>query len=293
MTSTTTHRGLPMTKSLFCAWVLLMSPWFIVSTMAETESEIQTARDWRAQQLNNIASSINQTPNEEQRLEYLAQQAWLRRWQPGDMPAAPASAPNESELVAEPLLSDLTRPPQISEENWQQLVMMQTTLHAIDTDEDRKQNLRQILPLAHEFESRLSRQLPKQLQEFPSPTAWCLAHTRYRLGRALAYRELPTVHEAWPIEDSQAYEKQLLSAYRSLTKLTGGSRTEFILLEDRMLRRAGEKGRALQLLEANKESIDPKWYLKKRRDLLQELGWDPPYQEAAEHFTRAGYVDEP
>ena len=108
----------------------------------------------------------------------------------------------------------------------------------------------------------------------------------------MAYRELPVVRERWPISNPDHYQEQLAAVYQRLTNQTNRSRPEFILLEDRMLRRSGKKGRALELLEANRQSIEPKWYLKKRRDLLQELGWEPAYQEAARLYLEAGFSDE-
>ncbi|WP_246109617.1 hypothetical protein [Roseimaritima multifibrata] len=209
------------------------------------------------------------------------------------MPLAPTDSPIESELVEEPLLEQLKKPNGVSAEVWQQMISSQTDLLAMDTVDDRKENLRIVIRLAGQLEKRLSDQLPSNLQQLPTPTAWVLAYTRYRLGRALAYRELPSVRERWPISNPMRYEEQLSAAYERLIAQTNEVRPEFILLEDRMLRRAGKKGRALELLEANRRSIEPKWYLKKRRDMLQELGWEPPYKEAAKLYTEAGYSTDP
>ncbi|MCC9654506.1 hypothetical protein [Rhodopirellula halodulae] len=273
-------------RHLVSVLLLITAPLMAVAD----EGQTQAAR-WRSQQLATVASRMEQAETDEQRLEFAARQSWLRRWSPGEMPSAPESAPDESELVMEPLLKGMERPANISKENWQRLTSLQSSLHAVDTDDERKENLRQIIPLAKKYERELTTALTDEQLRFPSTTGWVLAHARYRLGRALAYRELPTVREAWPIADPILYEQHLIAAHDSLLKLTGESRTEFILLDDRMLRRSGAKGRALELLEANKAFIDPKWYLKKRRDLLQELGWDPPFREAATHFIQAGYVD--
>lgn len=100
------------------------------------------------------------------------------------------------------------------------------------------------------------------------------------------------VRQRWPISDRARYEAQLSAAYQRLLHQTKTVRPEFILLEDRMLRRSGKKGRALELLEANQEWIEPKWYLKKRRDLLLELGWELPHKEADRLYLQAGYDDE-
>ncbi len=96
----------------------------------------------------------------------------------------------------------------------------------------------------------------------------------------MAYRELPEVRARWPISNPDHYEAQVAAAYQRLTTQASPDLPEFVLLQDRMLQRAGKNGRALELLEESRQSMEPKRYLKKRRDLLQELGWDPAYQEA-------------
>ncbi|WP_236696085.1 hypothetical protein [Rhodopirellula islandica] len=208
------------------------------------------------------------------------------------MPLAPADAPDESGLVEEPWLQKLERPESVATDAWQAMIDLQDRLLASDTDDDRKDNLRATIELASQLEATLAAHLPADSQSLTTPTSWALAFTRYRLGRALAYRELPEVRERWPIADPDQYQAQLVAAFERLTEQTKGDRHEFILLQDRMFRRSGKKGRALELLEANRHSIEPKWYLKKRRDLLQELGWDPPYREAAQRYLQAGYDDE-
>lgn len=208
------------------------------------------------------------------------------------MPSAPADAPDESGLVEEPRLGELERPESVDASVWQSMVAMQDRLFVTDNDDERKENLPTTIELAHQLEAAMSTQFADESNSLATPIAWAIAYTRYRLGRALAYRELPEVREAWPISDPDRYEDELNDVFERLAEQTKGNRREFILLQDRMFRRAGKKGRALELLEANRRSIDPKWYLKKRRDLLQELGWDPPYREAAQLYLEAGYDDE-
>ena len=246
---------------------------------------------WRDSQLKTIAQQIRDSDSEDMRREHAARQTWLRRWQPGRMLGASGEQFVESVLVKEPHLRDLERPEEITENMWRHLIAAQTELHALDNDDDRKMNLRAIIEAARQFEADLSSQLSKEAQQLPVSTAWVLAYARYRLGRALAYRELPIVREQWPISEPEQYEKQLITSYRKLINQTREVLPEFILLEDRMLRRSGSKGLALELLEANRQSIELKWYLKKRRDLLEELGWIPPYQEAAQLYREAGYSD--
>lgn len=262
-----------------------------VSSLAETPRTVDAQR-WKTQTLASIETKLENAASDDDRLEYSARQSWLRRWKPGQMPTAPADAPDESELMDEPVLADLPRLESVDADAWRAMVVLQKRLIASDTDDDRKDNLRTTIELGSQLEKSLADHLPADLQSLATPTGWALAYTRYRLGRALAYRELPEVRERWPIANPDEYESRLVAAFQRLTEQTQDGRREFILLQDRMFRRAGKKGRALELLEANRHSIEPKWYLKKRRDLLQELGWDPPYREAARLYLQAGYVDE-
>lgn len=265
---------------------------FAITSAATEPCEIDAER-WRKQQLETIARHIQKSGSTDERRELVARQSWLRRWQPGQMPFAPKNAPEESDLVEEPSLGRLTRPAAVAPDAWQKMIYSQERLLDADTVDLRKPNLKTIISLATDLERLLADQLPPELHKLETPSGWALAYARYRLGRALAYRELPPVRARWPITNPDDYEQTLVAAYERLTNQTGKSRPEFILLEDRMLRRAGKKGLALELLEANRQSIEPKWYLKKRRDLLKELGWDPPHEEAAQLYLDAGYQDEP
>lgn len=251
------------------------------------------ANVWRSQQLKAIAAKVRNAESDGDRREHVARQKWLQAWEPGEMASAPRRSEAKSVLIQEPNLGELKRPLEVEPVVWQRLVSAQAKLIAIDTADDRKQNLRDIIEIAGRIEDSLSEQLAADALELPARIAWVLAFTRYRLGRALAYRELPVVRDRWPIADPVGYEKRLLAAYERLIDQTQTVRPEFILLEDRILRRSGRKGQALQLLETHQGVIEPKWYLKKRRDLLKELEWDPPYQEAARIYFDAGYRDEP
>jgi hypothetical protein len=278
---------------------LCWRPWLSILVLAllavdltgEQPNEIDVEL-WRSRQLQIIAGEIQDADSGDARREYVARQSWLRRWKPSQMSPAPTRLQIESELVEEPLLEALNRPTGVDAEVWQQMIASQTELLATDTDDERKQNVRTIVGLARRFEKLLSEQLQPESQLLPESTAWVLAYARYRLGRALAYRELPDVRERWPISNPVRYQEQLVAVYQRLIDQTNRVRPEFILLEDRMLRRAGKKGMALELLEENRKWIEPKWYLKKRRDLLHELGWEPAYQEADRLYLEAGYSDE-
>jgi hypothetical protein len=122
-------------------------------------------------------------------------------------------------------------------------------------------------------------------------TRLALAHCLYRGGRALAYRELPDVVDRMPIEDPEKHEAQLIGVYRRLKELVPEDRLEFILLDVRLLRRDNWNGRALALLEEYGGQLGKQWFLKKRRDVLRDLGWSDAAEEAAglyaKHFPDA------
>lgn len=269
------------------AFLALMSAIVVAADAKEIDAE-----QWRLEQMATIAEKLRAADTESERREYRSQQSWLRRWKPGSMTTASDDVDNGSDrsaLVDEPALKDLERPAGIETETWRSMVELQSRLIAVDNDDERKANLRRTITLARQLEAMLSSHLASESQSLATKTGWALAHTRYRLGRALAYRELPDVRERWPISDGEQYEQELQGAYQRLVEQTEDERPEFILLADRMLRRAGEKGRALEMLEANRNVIEPRWYLKKRRDLLNELHWDPPYREAARLYREAGH----
>ena len=115
------------------------------------------------------------------------------------------------------------------------------------------------------------------------------AFTLYRRGRALIYRELPQVLVDKPMDDAESVKNaaELVGVFHQLKKLVAEPRPEFILLEDRMLRRDHWNGRALALLEDFGGQVAPHWFLKKRRDILRDLGWEIPAKEAAAIYAQA------
>ncbi len=166
-------------------------------------------------------------------------------------------------------------------ENPADIGIRQLHLHWLDQLQYRKQYADAIAHSADVLLAYLN-QLPEQTPGLKSAKAFSL----YRLGRALAYRELPEVVEDDPIADPQQHDARLRDAYQRLVDLVGAGRVDFVLLDVRMLRRNGWYGQALGVLEDHARVISPKWLLKKRRDLLQELQWDAPYREAAAIFAR-------
>ena len=116
-----------------------------------------------------------------------------------------------------------------------------------------------------------------------------IAMTLYRQARALGYRLDPDVVAKKPLEpgEKEKVDAQLVGTYSQLIKLVGPGRPEFALLEIRMLRRDNWFGRALETLERNAGQIEARWYLEKRRDLLRDLGWKSPADQAHEMFAAA------
>src|SRR5690606_3595284 len=98
------------------------------------------------------------------------------------------------------------------------------------------------------------------------------AFSLYRQGHALVYRELPEALAQWPMDDAEKERNsaELVGVYRELKELVPGHRPEFVLLDARMLRRDHWNGRALVLMEEFGGQVAPQWFLKKRRDILQE-----------------------
>src|SRR6056297_669107 len=103
---------------------------------ANEDSGEDAPANWRSEQLQQVAERIEHANSEDERLEYVARQAWLRRWEPGRMPHGPARSTSPAKLVEEPLLSELSRPAEITPDIWQQLTSAQAELLTIDTDDD-------------------------------------------------------------------------------------------------------------------------------------------------------------
>lgn len=239
------------------------------------------------------------------------------------MPTGRADHPNgaagdRADLVPEPVLLNSISNLGAADPNRElkRVALLQDFLRLLDTPESRKTNLAATVDVAEIVDTALSELIrvaeprdtssgttseKKALEEKASSETqagidvdtlrWALAHTRYRRARAIAYRELPDVLETTPIEDPRRHERELRQAQRRLSETFPEPRPEFVLLEVRMLRRDGQRGQALERLERFVWAIDRKWYLKKRRDLLDELGWELPHRKAAAIYQAAGYGD--
>ncbi len=239
--------------------------------------------------------------------ELKSRKKWLLSWGPGEMQVKPMSSVTdvpgkriEPHLVSAASMAmdnAIANPWQDGPDNcvFEKLnclasqypndaAVQQTLLHWLDNDPTRR---KQFLDQVEKATVRLARLLERSIE--CCPKAECklvLEFTRYRRARALAYRELPAVVAKRPIANPEKLDRQIKAAFDDLVAEAGRGRTEFVLLEIRMLRRSGQPGRALVLLEKYGGTILPKWYQKKRRDILAELDWKMPYREAAAIFAK-------
>jgi len=101
-----------------------------------------------------------------------------------------------------------------------------------------------------------------------------LVDALYRKGRALAYMELPKVIAAHPIADQPAHNKAFESNFKELGRWVDTTEKTYVLLHIRRERRRGRPAVALKWLTKYYPGTPPNfWYVKKRRDLYETLGW--------------------
>ena len=303
------QRGWPTRLCMGMAWGMC---WLAVAAPAVGQlrvlSQEDPAEQWRRAQLASLSGQL-QTPELVQplRQELEAQQQWLTAWTPGKMPAKAAAEGDDAvELWQEPavdpsglagelrqrLLGVGARPTSRDTKELEQLLaahpedlgVRQLHLHWLDQPQYRKTYPADIARAAAKVLSLLDAGQPAG-----DEGARARLFALYRRGRALVYRELPEVVAAEPLTDQQRAENQseLLGVYHQLKELSSEDRPEFVLLDIRMLRNDSAYGRALQLLEKHAPHVDRQWYLKKRRDMLRELGWELPAAEAAEIYAAA------
>ena len=262
--------------------------------------------EWQSTQLELLKSQLaDETVTGPLREELEAQHQWLEHWKPGTMTDKPAwDSKLRVELKPEPIVD----PNKLATALRQRLLgpqaqptvrdtealeahlskypddvgVRQLHLHWLDQKQYRKQYAEEIADASIRLAGLLE-QLKPQTEEMRRAIAYCL----YRRARALVYRELPDVIAKNPLKDPEEHHAVLMGAYHQLEEYTGGSRPEFILLDVRMLRKDHYYGRALRLLTNYAAVIERQWFLKKRRDLLKELGWQLPYQEAAKVYADA------
>ena len=269
------------------------------------------ASDWRKGQLEQLAKQLaDEAVEGPLREELQAQQKWLEAWLPGKLTDQPmweadvASGPPITEPVLDPqgsaaelrerLLGESAQPTTAETDQLQRLLaehprdvgLRQLQLQWLDQPQYRK-----LFPDEIADTARLLVELLDEVQPASSQVQQVRQFCLYRQCRALIYRELPEVLKEKPLVDPQQHESALIGAYRQLVEAAGTGRPEFILVEIRMLRREGFFGRGLVLLTDHGRQIDHKWFLKKRRDLLREMGWELPAREAAAVYA-AKFPDE-
>jgi hypothetical protein len=263
-----------------------------------TESEAS----WKTLQLAELDRQLAvETVKGTSRSELEAQKAWLSNWTEGGMTSKSNTTSQLPKLRTEPILNSDLGTEYRKRLNWDNteqdetdllvlkqaladhpgdIGLQQLHLQWMDLPIRRKTLLKQIDGSAVGLIKSLKAQNQSDL-EIRLATEFAL----YRRGRALAYRELPDVVKQTPIDDPEQLNQEITSVYQDLIDSAGEGRPEFILLEIRILRRSKSFGNALCLLEKYGSVIKPQWYLKKRRDLLKELGWEIPYAEAAEIYA--------
>ena len=282
--------------------VILASNFCQAQTEATVESD--TATIWKTSKLNELDCQLEiETDKQSSRSEIQARKEWLSKWVAGSMTLRPKITGSLPKARQEPVLNSKLATEYRKRLNWKSteldkfdfqvlqqalaehpndIGLKQLHLHWMDHPIRRKA----FLPQINDAAIILIRSLKAQNKPDPDITRLATEFTLYRRGRAFAYRELPDVVKQTPIHDPKQLNRDIDSAFRDLTDASGTGRPEFILFEIRMLRRAGSFGTALSLLEKYGTTIKPQWYLKKRRDLLKELGWKLPYSEAARIYEK-------
>ncbi|MFN3191494.1 MAG: hypothetical protein ACE361_13380 [Aureliella sp.] len=295
--------------SLCLAWFLTLSSERALAQLTVLSVGNRTLK-WKETQLDTLAAQLKSGQIEGQlKQELEAQIRWLKAWKPKDLSdqplwteptgkgryVEPTLDPNKKANALRQKLLGKDASPTVKETRALQKLLAdhpgdigvrQLHLHWLDQLQYRKEYADEIAEAAIRLAGLLD-QVKPATREIQVAKAFCL----YRRGRALAYRELPDVVAEDPIKDPEAHEAALLGTHSQLTELVGTGRPEFILLDIRILRRDRWYGQALALLESNGALIQEKWFLKKRRDLLKELGWEEPAREAAAIY-RDAYPEE-
>lgn len=264
------------------------------------------AEQWRNTQIESIVEQAkNLQLSESLQKELRDQLEWLKTWEPGDMSHQSVSPQREFPAVDEEPIIDpdghaaelrkklFDAEAQPTEEDTQSLRdalierpndpgLRQLHVHWLDQFQYRKTYARQIADSARKLAVLLEQGADADSDTYRLVRGFCY----FRSARALAYCELPEVVAKQPIEDPELHEAELLGAYSQMKELLSQDRPELVLLEVRMLRRDNWLGQALMLLERSASAVELQWYLKKRRDLLEELSWTIPAKEAGEIYAK-------
>ncbi len=267
------------------------------------------AEEWRKAQLAQIDAQLaDKATKAELKLELTAQKNWLANYTTGELGAQPTTQPpktdrsleepnldpnRKADAIRRKLFAPKARPTSADTEKLRAALekspddvgLRQLQLHWLDQPQYREEYPAEIADAASRLIGLL--QVNKKIDAKSKELA--IAMTLYRQARALGYRIDPEVVKKKPLEEGEAekIDAQLVGVYNQLIKLVGPGRPEFVLLEIRMLRRDNWFGRALELLEKHGGQIEPRWYLEKRRDLLRDLGWKNPAEQAHQMFAAA------
>jgi hypothetical protein len=300
----------------FCACRLLASGAIVLmlhvgSAMGQLTilSKGNPAAEWRKAQLAQIDLQLaDKATKAELKLELTAQKQWLTDYASVTLGPQPTKAseklptaieepiidpdkkadPIRKKLFgakAKPTAADTEKLRTSLEKSPSDIGLRQLQLHWLDQPQYREDYPAEIADAA----SRLRGLLEENKKVDPAKLKSAKAMTLYRQARALGYRLDLDREKKKPLEqaDREKVDSQLVGAYTQLMSLVGPGHPEFALLEIRMLRRDNWFGRALQVLERNGSTIEPRWYLEKRRDLLRDLGWKTPASQAQEMFAAA------
>jgi hypothetical protein len=267
------------------------------------------AAEWRKAQLAQIEMQLaDKSLKTELKLELTAQKEWLTDYSTLKLgPQSTKANENTSTKIDEPVLDPDKKAESIRkalfgrkakptsadteklrfalEKSPNDIGLRQLQLHWLDQPQYREEYPAEISDAA----SRLRGLLETNKKIEPAKQKAAVATTLYRQARALGYRLDLDREKKKPLEESERekVDSQLVGVYTQLVNLVGPGHPEFALLEIRMLRRDNWFGRALQVLERNASTIEPRWYLEKRRDLLRDLGWKTPADQAQEMFAAA------
>lgn len=282
--------------------LLMMSYASVAQAQLSVLSEGNRQTQWKASQVESLQQQLASSDvGDALKSELQSQLKWLEAWEPGGLSEQPLwEAAPETQRWEEPSLDprELTSalrerllgagatPTAADTRELKELLakypedvgVRQLHLHWLDQSQYRKLYAQEIADAAAKVLALLSSQTEPDPQT-ERVRIFCL----YRRGHALMYRELPEVLDKRPMDEGEMERNTaaLIGVYRELKELVPEHRPEFVLLDARMLRRDHWNGRALVLMEDFGGQISSQWYLKKRRDILRELGWDGPAKEAA------------
>lgn len=265
--------------------------------------------EWRKAQLAQIETQLaDKATKGELKLELEAQKEWLTNYSAEKLSPQPTKSiekkptaiedhvldpDKKAEAIRKKLFGPKAKPTAADTEKLRvalekipnDIGLRQLQLHWLDQPQYREEYPAEIADAA----SRLRGLLESNKKIAPAVKKEAVAMTLYRQARALGYRLDLDLEKKKPLEkgEREKVDAQLVGAFTQIFGLVGPDHPEFVLLEIRMLRRDNWFGRALQLLERNGSTIEPRWYLEKRRDLLRDLGWKTPAAQAHEMFAAA------